>query len=55
MTLFFRLLSYDDKATELAEAVTALQEGRPLESVIYTVDSCFASSGAGLSLCLLGQ
>jgi hypothetical protein len=38
VTLFLRLLSYDDKATALAGAITALREGRPLESVIYTVD-----------------
>ena len=36
--LFFRLLSHDDKAAALAEAVAALREGHTLNPVTYAVD-----------------
>src|SRR5262249_8656103 len=37
-SLFLRLLSYDDKAAVLTEAVAAMREGCTLNSVTYTVD-----------------
>ncbi len=36
--LFFRLLSHGDKSTMLAEAISAVREGRGLKSMTYAVD-----------------
>jgi hypothetical protein len=37
-TLFFRLLSYDDKASALAEAVAAVRSGGTAAGVVHAVD-----------------
>lgn len=37
-TLFFRLLSHEDKATALSEAIAAVCEGGALNSVVHAVD-----------------
>jgi hypothetical protein len=37
-TLFFRLLSHEDKATALSEALAAVLEGYTLDSVVHAVD-----------------
>jgi len=37
-SLFLRLLLHDDKAAALAEAVTAVREGRMLNPVVHTID-----------------
>ena len=36
--LCFRLLSYEDKATALSTAISAVQEGHTLDSVVHAVD-----------------
>src|SRR5262245_27642559 len=38
MTVFLRLLPYDDKAAALAEAVAAVRGGRTLNPVVHPVD-----------------
>ncbi len=45
MTVFLRLLPYDDKAAALTEAVAAVREGRTLNPVVHAVDPArFAKS-----------